>query len=298
MAEKRLSPCPLCLPGELAFQRTTLSDTPQPATLDQRRNSLLSRLRSYFLFVPIVYLYTGILGTGALIVSLFDRNGRVLHWFARTWATLILKTIGIRVHVEGLENIDHTQAAIYTANHLSAADIPVLYACVPLQFRIMAKRELFRYPFLGWYLTRSGQIPIVTGDPHASLRSLSRAGDALRKGTPLVVFPEGGRSFTGQLQDFMGGAFYAAIRAQAPVVPVAIVGTYELLPINSFHVLPGDVTLVFGEPIPTAGLRLRDMEKLAAQVRQIIAGMYDAHAKRMALPTVSGQGETNPALNV
>ena len=88
------------------------------------------------------------------------------------------------------------------------------------------------------------------GDAHASLRSLNRAGDALRKGMPLVVFPEGGRSRTGELQEFMGGAFYVAIRAQAPVVPTAIVGTYDLLPMNSFHMIPGDVDLVIGEPIP------------------------------------------------
>jgi 1-acyl-sn-glycerol-3-phosphate acyltransferase len=143
----------------------------------------------------------------------------------------------------------------------------------------MAKRELFRYPFLGWHLKRSGQIPIVLGDAHASLRSLNRAGEALRHGMPLVVFPEGGRSRTGQLQEFMNGAFYVAIRAQAAVVPMAIVGSFELLPMNSFHMLPGDIDLVIGEPIPTTGMRLRDMEKLAAQVRQVIAELYDSHAR-------------------
>ena len=147
------------------------------------------------------------------------------HRIARLWARLILKTVGIRVRVEGLEHLHPSQPAIYAANHLSALDIPVLYSHLPGQFRIMAKQELFRYPFLGWYLKRSGQIPIVYGDAHASLRSLNRAGEALRKGMPLVVFPEGGRSRTGQLQEFMGGAFYVAIRAQAPVVPMAIVGS-------------------------------------------------------------------------
>ena len=137
----------------------------------------------------------------ALLASLFDGSGRVQHWFARTWSQLILKTIGIRVRIEGVENIHRSQAAVYAANHLSAADIPVLYAHLPVQFRILAKKELFRYPFLGWYLKRSGQIPIVYGDAHASLRSLNRACDALRKGVPLVIFPEGGRSTTGQLQE-------------------------------------------------------------------------------------------------
>ena len=268
----------------------------QAAPQTRRRVSLFSRLRSYFFFVPVVYLYTGVMGTLSLISSLFDRSGAVQHWFARTWSRLILKTVGIHVHVEGLEHLRPSEAAIYAANHLSAVDIPVLYAALPQQFRIMAKRELFRYPFLGWHLKRSGQIPIVYGDAHASLRSLNRAGDALRKGMSLMVFPEGGRSATGQLQEFMGGAFYVAIRVQAPVVPIAIVGTYEMLPMNSFHVVPGDVRLIIGEPIPTTGLRLRDMDKLAAQVRQTIAAMYDSHACDFPLLKASGDPSSNPML--
>lgn len=246
-----------------------------------QRTSLLSRVRSYCLIVPIVYLYTGVMGTGALIASLFDGSGRVQHWFARTWATLILKTVRVRVRVLGQERLQGVQHAVYAANHLSALDIPVLYSCLPGRFHIMAKQELFRYPFLGWYLKRSGQIPIVYGDAHASLRSLNRASEGLRKGVPLMVFPEGGRSPSGELQSFMGGAFFVAIRAQVPVVPMAIVGTYELLPMNSFHLVPGDVALVIGEPIATAGLRPRDMEKLSAQVRDAVATLYDEHAGRI-----------------
>jgi 1-acyl-sn-glycerol-3-phosphate acyltransferase len=208
---------------------------------------------------------------------------------------MIVKTVGIRVRVEGLERLPRGRPAIYAANHLSAIDIPVLYTSLPGQFRIMAKRELFRYPFLGWYLRRSGQIPIVYGDAHASLRSLNRAGDVLRKGMPLMVFPEGGRSRTGELQEFMGGAFFVAIRAQVPVVPMAIVGSYELLPMNSFHMLPGEVALVIGEPIPTAGMRVRDMEKLSAQVRQVIAGLYEARAGRVA-QTNAGAPQVDPML--
>jgi len=267
----------------------------QSATDNGKRGSLLTRLRSYGFYLPIVYLYTGLMGSVALLCSFFDRSGRTQHRIARLWARSILRSVGIHVHVRGKERLPTAQAAIYAANHLSAIDIPVLYAELPGQFRIMAKRQLFRYPFLGWYLKRSGQIPIVLGDPHASLRSLNRAGDALRNGMPLVVFPEGGRSATGQLQEFMGGAFYVAIRAQSPVVPVAIVGSYELLPMNSFHALPGDVKLVFGEPIPTVGLRLRDTAKLSTQVRQKIAELYDAHAK--LVPRVEADSEPKPAVN-
>jgi 1-acyl-sn-glycerol-3-phosphate acyltransferase len=236
--------------------------------------SLFSRLRSYFIFVPLIYLYTGVMGTLSLLSSFFDRGGRTQHWFAHTWAAMILKTAGIRVHAEGLDHIDPAQPAVYAANHLSALDIPVLYASLPTQFRILAKRELFRYPFLGWHLTRSGQIPIDHGDARASLRGLNRASDSLRKGMPLVIFPEGGRSRDGRLQNFMGGAFYMAIKAQAPVVPVVLVGTYEHLPMNSFHLRPGRIEMIVGEPIPTTGMVPREMNKLADRVREVMADIY------------------------
>lgn len=257
-----------------------------------RGDSLLSRLRSYCVFVPMVYLYTVVLGTLALLASLVDRGGRMQHWFARTWSSIILKTLGIHVDMEGVERIKGLESAVYAANHLSAADIPVLYASLPMAFRIMAKKELFRYPFLGWYLTRSGQIPIVYGDANASLRSLNRASECVRKGMPLVVFPEGGRAEDGHLQPFMAGAFYVAIRAHAPVVPMAIVGTYEVVPMNSFHVRPGRVQLLIGEPISTAGMRVRDVEKLSDLARQAISDMYYSRSG-FTQPT---EAESKPAL--
>lgn len=261
-----------------------------------RRGALSTRLRSYLFCLPVVYLYTGVLGAVALLCSLFDRDGQLQHRIAQLWARSILRTVGIRVRVRGEERLQRSQPVVFAANHLSAIDIPLLYAEIPCQFRIMAKKELFRYPFLGWYLQRSGQIPIVLGDAHASLRGLNRAADALRKGMPLVVFPEGGRSASGELQEFMGGAFYVAIRAQVPIVPVAIVGSYELLPMNSFHMIPGEVGVIFGEPIPTAGLRLRDSAQLSARLREQIAELYDSYAESAA--TVGADGRTqNPAVH-
>jgi len=243
------------------------------------KSGFLSRLRSYCIFVPLIYLYTGIMGSLSLLSSFFDRDGRMQHWFAVHWARMILKTAGVQVHIDGLELIDPAQPAVYAANHLSALDIPVLYAHLPVQFRILAKRELFSYPFLGWHLKRSGQIPIDQGDARASLRSLNHASTSLRNGMPLVIFPEGGRSASGQMRDFMGGAFYMAIKAQAPVLPIVLVGTYELLPMNSFHLRPGRVDMIIGEPIPTSGMIPREMDKLSARVRDVMLEMYNSRVK-------------------
>jgi 1-acyl-sn-glycerol-3-phosphate acyltransferase len=264
----------------------------KPGSVDERgRGSRFTRLRSYGIFVPLVYLYTGVMGTLSLLSSFFDRDGRMQHWFARSWSKMILRTLFVQVRMEGLEKLDFSQPAVYAANHLSALDIPVLYAELPIQFRILAKKELFRYPFLGWHLQRSGQIPVDQSDARASLRSLNRAGESLRHGMPLVVFPEGGRSPDGQMQPFMGGAFYAAIKAQAPVVPVVMIGARELLPMNSFHVLPGEVKMIFCVPVPTTGLSPREMEKLSHQVRQVMAEVYYARSG-----VLSSQGMENGTL--
>jgi 1-acyl-sn-glycerol-3-phosphate acyltransferase len=247
---------------------------------------LLSRLRSYFIWDPLIWLYTIVLGALSLICSLFDRDGGIQHGFARFWSRMILGTIGAQVTVEGLDKIDTSKAHVYVVNHLSALDIPVLYLHLPFQFRILAKRELFRYPFMGWHLSRSGQIPVDLENPTKSIRSLNRAVEAIKNGMPLVIFPEGGRSETGQLQPFMGGAFFAAIKAQVDVVPMAIIGTYEVLKMNTWHIKPRPVRLLVTEPIATDGLSVRDTEALTDKVREAVAGLYYRNA---SLPDLRNQ---------
>ena len=260
---------------------------------------LLSSLRSYLAFDLLIFLYTGILGTISLISSLFDRKGRAQHNIARLWAWLILKTCMAHVAVSGLHRIDTNKPHLYAANHISALDIPVLYTQLPFQFRIIAKQELFRYPFLGWHLRRSQQIPVDSTSAASSMRSLNRAAKTLRDGMPMVVFPEGGRSASGQIQPFLGGAFYVAIKTQVDIVPVAIIGTFEMLPMDSFHIRPRPLKMFVGEPIPTQGYKARDMERLASIVQRAVEDLYYAHAdvpdpRRTSAP-VEGNAIENPS---
>ena len=239
----------------------------------------LSWARSLLFYDPLIYVYTVVLGTLSLLSSLLDRGGRVQHGFARLWSRMILATIGASVKVTGLENINPSGPHVYIVNHLSAMYIPVLYSRLPFQFRILAKKELFRYPFLGWHLRRSGQIPVERESALASLRSLNVAARTLRDGMPLVIFPEGGRSADGQVQPFMSGAFYVAVKAGAEIVPMALVGTYELLPMNSFHIRPRPLELAVGDPISTAGADLRKLDPLIERTRQAVEDLYYARAK-------------------
>src|SRR5208337_4141283 len=119
----------------------------------------LSYLRSLLFTNLLIYFYTAVCGSLSLFASLFDDTGRWQHAFARVWSWLILTTSGIRTRVEGVENLNPRKTAIYCANHQSAMDIPILFVNLPVQFRFVAKRSLFRMPFMGWHLKRSGHIP-------------------------------------------------------------------------------------------------------------------------------------------
>jgi 1-acyl-sn-glycerol-3-phosphate acyltransferase len=252
--------------------------TAAPSTeLERHRvGHLFSRLRSYLLLDPLIFMYTGAFGAGSLLTSFFDKSGNKQHAFARGWSSLILKTSMSPVEVIGGENL--VSPAVVAPNHISAMDIPVLYTQLPFQFRIVANKNLFHYPFLGWHLRRSGQIPIDRTTPKTTIKTLAAAVEDLQKGVSVVIFPEGGRSATGQVREFMNGAFYLAVKAQAPVLPVAIVGTYEMLPMDTFHIMPRPLKLVVGKAISTSGLTLRDLDSLAKQVKQSIEELYYSHS--------------------
>lgn len=257
----------------------------------------LIRLRSNLLLAPPFFLSTAFFGSLALLASLFDKQGRLQHRIARRWARACIFFSGSRFQVLGLANIpkapdsdpsqtDTTegagQAAVFAANHTSYMDTPVVFASLPFQFRILAKKELWTLPFIGWYLDRSGQIPIDTVNPRATLSSFAAGVRTLRKGLSVVVFPEGGRTPTGEVQPFLNGAAYLAIRAQVPLVPVALVGVYDLLPIHTRHFYPAPdrtpIKLIFGAPIPTAGRSLRESEALTVQLRQSIADLIEQNS--------------------
>ena len=237
-----------------------------------------SRLRSYLILDPLIWLYTLVLGLLALPGGLFDRNGRRLHWFSRTWSWLIMKTIFSPVTVTGLEKIDKAKPHVYAVNHASAMDIPVLYVNLPFQFRIVFKKELLSYPVVGWQLKRSGQVCIDQQKPSNSIAAIRSAVKSLKTGMPLVIYPEGGRTPNGEIKPFLPGAFFLAIKAQVDIVPVALVGTYELLPMDTYHIKCRPLEMRVGEPISTAGLTMRDLEAVSAKVHKAVEELYYAPA--------------------
>jgi 1-acyl-sn-glycerol-3-phosphate acyltransferase len=242
------------------------------------RHGWLSRLRSYFVLAPLIWVYTIILGTLSLLCSLFDRNGRIQHNLARFWSWLVMKTIlsPVKVTGTGRDTFDNSKPRVYAVTHASALDIPILYVHLPFQFRIIFKSELLAYPFIGWHLRRSGQVCINQQNPAASIGAIKSALKSLRSGMPLVIFPEGGRTRDGKIQPFLPGAFFLAIKAQADIVPIALVDTFDLLPMNTYHIKCQLLEMRIGEMIPTAGRTLRDTDEVSAKVKSAIEALHSA----------------------
>jgi 1-acyl-sn-glycerol-3-phosphate acyltransferase len=239
----------------------------------------LYRWRTNLIQIPLFSVITVVCGLSSLAVSFLDKRGVVQHHFARVWAKALVWFSGCTLTIRGTENLFKRPVAVYAANHTSYMDTPVVFASLPFQFRILAKKELWPMAFIGWYLDRSGQIPIDTVNPRTTLSSLGVGVKALRAGMPLFVFPEGARTPNGELQPFLSGAAYLAIRAQVPLIPIALSGVYDLLPIHTRHLFPGQLTFSVGEPIDTTGMTPRQTEELTSRLRVAIEALRESPAK-------------------
>jgi 1-acyl-sn-glycerol-3-phosphate acyltransferase len=231
------------------------------------------------LFLPLFGLATVLLGLLSSIVSLFDRSGRTSHHFAGIWSKFIFWGVGIRVNVTGVENIPKDRAVIFAANHQSTIDIPAMFGYLPAQFRIMAKQILFMIPFLGWHLYLSGNIPIDRKNPKKAQRGLLQAAARVRKNISLFVFVEGTRTRDGSLRKFKRGSFTLAKKLNVPIVPVAIMGTYELMPAGSVLAKPGFVEMKIMPLIEVTPDS--NSEDLSNSVRDhlVAAGLKDSEVK-------------------
>ena len=230
-----------------------------------------------FIRAALVVLSTIFWGSISLFQSFFDSTGRAQIETARRWAWSLLAIGGVRVTVEGIEKIRADGSYVFASNHLSYMDTPVILANIPVQFRFLAKRGLFQIPFLGTHLARAGHIPVPREDPRGAVKTMTLAADTIRtRGISMLVFPEGGRSRNGMLRPFKEGAAYIGIKAGAPIVPIALVGTREILPYGSGRIRPGRVRLRIGDPIETSNLTLRDRAAVMERIHKQIVEMLGA----------------------
>jgi 1-acyl-sn-glycerol-3-phosphate acyltransferase len=221
-----------------------------------------------------VVLSTIFFGTISLFVSFFDPTGVVQNRVAQQWARSLLWVGGVIVEVQGADHIAPNGSYVIASNHLSYMDTPVVLANISVQFRFLAKEGLFKIPLLGNHLARAGHISVPRDDPRGAVKIMALAAEIIKtRGVSVLIFPEGGRSADGELQPFKDGASYIAIKAGVPIVPVALMGTREILPFGSGKIRAGRVLLRVGQPIETARLTLRDRGCVTERVRQQIETM-------------------------
>jgi 1-acyl-sn-glycerol-3-phosphate acyltransferase len=224
----------------------------------------------------LVGLYTTALGIPTLVLAVLDRRGRWAHACARLWGRLIARSFGIVVRVEGAANIP-SGPAVFAANHVSAADIPIVFGFLPFEFRIIHKRSLSLVPVVGWCLALGGHIAIDRSNAFKARHSLATAIERVRNGASVVVFPEGTRSTDGNVGLFKRGSFALAQNAGVPVVPVSIVGVRRVMPSGLGSLRRGEVVLRLHPPIPTSGRSPDAAEALADETRgAVLRGCQEA----------------------
>jgi 1-acyl-sn-glycerol-3-phosphate acyltransferase len=204
-----------------------------------------------FVVVPAIGIMTIVFSISVLLHMGLFRSPEVFYLYARSWSKLLLWLAGVRVHVDGAMMLHQTTRYVFTANHASLFDIPVLLVALPQNIRIMYKKELERIPIFGWCLRMSPFIAIERAHARKAATVVDDTIASMRQGASVLVFPEGTRSISGIVSPFKRGAFLLAIRAQKPIVPVAVVGTHAIMPAQTKTIVPGDVYVSIHPPIPT-----------------------------------------------
>lgn len=230
-------------------------------------------LRTLLWTDPLIVLATALMGTLNLFVALFDKNGDRQFLMARAWSQMLIRIMGMRMEVTGLENLDPRQHYIFAGNHRSYSDTPALLSTLPGNFRFMAKEGLFKIPLMGHHLQLAGHIPVSLDNPRAALKSLHRAAEMIReRSVSVLIFPEGGRT-AGELEPFKEGAAIIGIKSGVPIVPFALIGTRDVLPMHGVAIRGGAVKLRIGKPIPTEGLIFKSKTELSVRVRNEVAAL-------------------------
>ncbi len=238
-----------------------------------RRNEILPVVNSIWR-VPVILLMTGLLSTVSVLFSLLDRTGRMQHRCARLWAGFIFLVSRVEVDVEGLEKLQPGRGYVLMANHLSMFDHWALLRFIPFQFRFAAKASLFRIPFLGWHLSRSGNIPVHNRNPRQTIRLYQDVAERIRNGMSFVIYPEGMRTMDGVTERFKRGAFLLPKHAEAPIVPITIIGAHKRLRRGSVVIHPGRMGLVIHPVVEYEDYRDEPLEEVAERIRKTILERY------------------------
>lgn len=219
---------------------------------------------------------------GLVLITFFDSiivlfntffNSKKYSFFehSRKWSKRLLKFSGVKLNIIGLDNVNTNQTYIFISNHSSLFDIPVLFLSIPVNSRIIYKKELEKIPMFGYMLKKSPLIPVQREDPRKAFESIQKSIDSIKEDVSVIIFPEGTRSRSGELGEFRRGAFNLATRSGKPIIPVTIIGTNRIIPKGKLRINTGEVTVIFSPPIkPPQDPTAKEEKEMLKQTRKII----------------------------
>lgn len=231
-------------------------------------------LRGIWALCVLVVATTCLALPATVITLLSPRGSNAVIRAGKLWSRIMLAAVGARVVYHDLQRAREHLPCIFIANHQSMIDIWVMFAVIPLSTRFVAKQELFRIPVFGWAIASCGCIGIDRTNRAEAIRSLRAAGEQIRAGRSVVLYPEGSRSPDGRLRPFKKGAFHLALQAAVPIVPVVITGSYDVLPPRSLRVRPGRVEVHLEPPIDAKSYPPDDYRGLLADVQALFARRF------------------------
>jgi 1-acyl-sn-glycerol-3-phosphate acyltransferase len=230
---------------------------------------MMARLRGLFL-MGFWSLAVGMIAPIVVTLAILTGNENFIYVPVGFFVRVGLKLAGVQVRVDGLERLDPERTYVFTPNHQSVIDIPLMVSYLGRNPAFLAKKELFKIPIFGWGITQMRVVPVDRSNSAAAIESARRATHNLQTGKSYVVYPEGTRSPDGRALPFKKGAFLMAVDAHVPVVPVTISGSFRVMPKGTVRLFPGTIQVTIGEPISTEGYSRANISDLVSRVRSSV----------------------------
>jgi 1-acyl-sn-glycerol-3-phosphate acyltransferase len=219
------------------------------------------------LLAVVLPLYTFAAGFVGIPYALLTKDPRILYWLGRLGVRIGFTLARIRIVTHGLEKLPEKGHFIYMMNHNSNLDVPAVWMKLRGEVRVLGKKELFRLPVLATAMRLGGFVPVDRSNRDAAIESARNAARIAQSGASFLIAPEGTRSRTGRLLPFKKGGFHMAIESRVPILPITVVGAFELMPPGSFAIRSGVIDIFFHEPVETQGMDNRDRFRLMQKVR-------------------------------
>lgn len=227
--------------------------------------------------ILVVSVYLLSVGPLSILYVLWGGDPKILYSVGRTGCSLIIRLTGIKVEIQGLDQVKPERTYLFLANHQGNCDPPALFPAIPRNVRFMLKKELRKVPFLGAIMKLGGFVFIDRKDRASALQGMEEAVAQMKDGHSFIAFPEGTRTRTGRMGSFKKGPFIMAIQAGVPIIPITISGSYDVMPPGRLKINSGTIRVVFHPEIETEGLSLNQREKLMSEVGNVIASQLKEH---------------------